>query len=106
MDIKILEKKENKLLNRLEVRFAVDHSGKPTPKREEIRKKLCALLNCKENTMIIKKLITPFGKNITIGKANVYKSHDDLKKVEPKYLIKRDFPEKEKEKPKEENKGE
>ena len=115
MDVKILEKKENKLLNRLEVKFAVSHVKGPTPSRQDVREKLVSVLKCKEDLLVIKKINTSFGKNVSIGKANVYKDKKSLEKIEPKYILKRNFPEKkaekteeskEEEKKVEENKGE
>ena len=44
MEINIIKKFENKLLNRDEYEFSVDYDG-ATPKRIQIRDKLTALVN-------------------------------------------------------------
>ena len=40
MKINIINKTENKLFNRTEVEFEVEHSKAPTPSRDEIKKGL------------------------------------------------------------------
>ena len=88
MEIKILDKKENVLLNRTEIEAEIEHSGKPTPSRADIREKLAAMLSADKNLIIIQNLKQDFGSK-TKFTAMLYKSKDDLEKAEQKYLIKR-----------------
>jgi ribosomal protein S24E len=91
MKIKIIEKNTNKLLDRLEVHFEVD-SEKETAKRLEVRSKLAALINYDENLVVIKGIHQETGNRRSKGIAHAYKSVDNLKHVEPEYLIKRNTP--------------
>ena len=38
--VELLEEKKNDLINRTEVQFRIDHFGKGTPNRLEVKKKL------------------------------------------------------------------
>ena len=91
MKIKVLEKKTNKLLDRLEVHFEVE-AEKETPKRLEVRSKLAAMINYDENLVVIKGIHQETGNRRSKGIAHAYKSVDNLKHVEPEYLIKRNTP--------------
>ncbi len=97
MKIKIVEKKTNVLLDRLEVSFVVE-SEKETPKRLEVRSKLAALINYDENLVIIKGIHQETGNRKSKGMAHAYKTVNNLKIVEPEYLIKRNIPKAPKEK--------
>ncbi|NHJ39120.1 MAG: 30S ribosomal protein S24e [Asgard group archaeon] len=91
MNIKIIEKNKNKLLDRLEVIFEVE-SPKETPKRLEVKAKVAALINYDEKLVIIKGIHQETGKQQSKGIAHVYESEEVLKRVEPAYLIKRNTP--------------
>ena len=45
MEIKIIEEKENPLLNRTEIRFECDYEGEGTPKILDVKHKLVAIVN-------------------------------------------------------------
>jgi len=92
MKIKVNEKITNKLLDRLEVHFEVE-SDNETPKRVEVKSKLAAMINYDENLVIIKGIHQDTGARKSTGIAHAYKSVDNLKKVEPEHLIKRNTPE-------------
>jgi small subunit ribosomal protein S24e len=103
MNIKILSDKQNPLLKRREVQFQVEHAQTgSTPPRQEVRKALASALNANVDLVIIKKFETKTGTNAAIGMANVYDSAEQLRLIEPEYIIKRNVPA---EKPKEEEKG-
>ncbi|MEM3700344.1 MAG: 30S ribosomal protein S24e [Candidatus Bathyarchaeia archaeon] len=103
MDIKIISDKKNPLLKRREVEFQVEHTQMgSTPHRLEVRKALASALKANIDLVVIKKFETKTGTNTAIGMANVYDSAEQLKLIEPEYIIKRNFPA---EKPKEEEKG-
>jgi small subunit ribosomal protein S24e len=88
MKLEINEKKENKLLDRLEVKFYIKESG-PTPKRNEVREQIATKLGIKPDGIILDWLEARYGEQVTVGYAKVYKSLEAASKVEPKYLIKR-----------------
>ncbi|MEM2924250.1 MAG: 30S ribosomal protein S24e [Methanocellales archaeon] len=97
MNIKIVEEKTNQLIKRREILFKIEHQG-PTPKREEVKDKLAALLNSKPELIIIKYMRSEFGKRETTGRANIYESEERLKQFEPLHLIQRGKKEKGEEK--------
>ncbi len=89
MELIIDEKKENPLLNRIEIRFRVRHPKAPTPKREDVRNLIAANLNVEKDRVIIDKMHTPFGIHETRGYAKVYNTVEDAKKIEPDYILRR-----------------
>ncbi|MDI6691465.1 MAG: 30S ribosomal protein S24e [Candidatus Bathyarchaeota archaeon] len=102
MDIKIISDKKNPLLKRREVQFQVEHTQTgSTPPRLEVRKAVANALKTDVDLVVIKKFETKTGAHAAIGIANVYDSVEQLKLIEPEYIIKRNVPA---EKPKEEGK--
>ncbi len=103
MKVEVVNKVENPLFKRTEVKFRVDHAGAPTPKRLDVRPQLAALLGVAEDLLVIDKLASTHGRQIASGIARTYSSREQLEKVEPKYLLKRGLPKEAKpEKPAEE----
>jgi len=88
MEIKNIDKKENKLLNRTEVIAEVQHSKSPTPKRLDLKRQIAAKLGTNEELLVIKKIESTFG-SITRVYANVYPSAKELNKIEQKHILKR-----------------
>jgi len=89
MNIEIVEKKENKLLNRTEVHFRVIHEGEKTPERELVKNDLAEILKAKKGNIVLEYLKPEFGIQRSIGYAKIYKSIDDAKRVEKEYILKR-----------------
>jgi len=89
MDIEILSKEENALLNRIEVEFKVVHEGKQTPKRSEVKDMVATLLKASKDVLVIDHMESSYGKGESIGYAKVYKTADDCQKVEPDHILKR-----------------
>ncbi len=87
MEIKILEKRENPLLHRVEVKFEISHPKSATPSRDEVRNLLAANLNADKSRVVLDKIITPFGSMVSEGIAKIYDSVEDAKKVEPEYVL-------------------
>lgn len=103
MKVEIVEKAENPLFKRVEVKFRVDHAGAPTPKRLEVRARLAELLGVAEELLVIEKLASTHGLQVASGIARAYTSREQLEGLEPKYLLKRGLPKaKPEEKPPEE----
>lgn len=103
MELKIISDKKNLLLKRREVEFQVEHTQTgSTPPRLEVKKALANTLKVNIDLVVIKKFETKTGTNVAVGTANVYDSAEQLKLIEPEYIIRRNFPA---EKPKEEEKG-
>lgn len=89
MDIEISEKKQNPLLNRLEVRFIVHHTNEKTPTRDAIREKIAAQLSSKKGNIVVDSMNSVFGKATTKGYVRVYDTPEALAKNEPHYILKR-----------------
>ncbi len=95
MKVKILEKKENKLLRRLEVIFEVQHEdGGGTPPRSKVREEIAKKLKKERDVVFLKKFITKTGLNVSVGRANIYDSVDSARAIEPEYIIMRNTAEK------------
>ena len=84
MDLKIISKKDNPLLSRVEIKAQADFVKEPTPKQDEVKKKIASAEKANEKVVVIKKIDNSFG----VGRINilayVYSSEDELKKIEPK----------------------
>jgi len=87
MDIEISQRKENKLLERLEVRFTVHHTGKNTPKRDEVAALLKNTLNTGSKVVVVDNLRSEFGRPATRGYAKVYDNKEAALKVESNHLL-------------------
>ncbi len=83
--IKIIEDKVNELLERREVKVEVLENLK----REEVRKMVAENLKENENLTVVVKLQPVFGEKKYIGRIHIYKSEEQMRKIEPKYLLKR-----------------
>ena len=79
--MKILEKKSSPLLDREEFLLSLEFEG-ATPKKEELRKKFIEFLKVKEDCLIIKKVQQESGRTRVKIKVYVYKSGEDLKRIE------------------------
>ena len=85
MKIKIEEKHENSLLKRQDITFLVDHSGTATPSRIDLRAKLAAMLNSKEDQLYIIKLSGLYGQSTSQGYAHLYPTKEAALKQEQAY---------------------
>jgi len=92
MEVELVEEKNNVLLKRREVKFSVKYAG-ATPKREEVRNKLIALLDSDKKLTVLDYLKSDYGRQRAEGYVKVYVDAQAMK-VEPSYKIKRNFPEK------------
>jgi small subunit ribosomal protein S24e len=88
LDIKIIEEKNNPLLNRREIVFKVDHES-ATPSRKSIVDRIAATMNSKEGLVVIDNLKTEFGKRETIGYAKIYETEERAKQVERPHITER-----------------
>jgi small subunit ribosomal protein S24e len=104
MDVEIVEDRENTLLRRREVRFKASYHG-PTPTRQEARSKLVAVLTSDGQLTVLDKLESEYGAQTAVGYVKVYADKDAMK-VEPEYVLERNFEVKEKAAPAEGGGGE
>jgi small subunit ribosomal protein S24e len=96
MDFEVTSDKRNELLSRREVRFTLRYEG-ATPSRMQIIGKVCALMNVKEQQVVLDSLNSGFGKMELTGDVRIYDSEEGRKKTERAHMMTRGMP-----KPKEE----
>ena len=108
MKVEIVEKSENPLFQRVEIKLKVDHAGEPTPKRLDVRAQVAAQLGVAEELVVIEKLAGAYGRQEASGIARAYSSKERLEALEPKYILARGLPKEAKpeEKPAEKPKAE
>lgn len=87
MEIEIVSKKENELLDRTEVTFKALHSKEGTPQRETVREKLASIMKATKERVIVDSMDSAFGKMETVGYAKVYKTKDAAMKFEREYVL-------------------
>jgi ribosomal protein S24E len=87
MELTIKEKNDNVFFKRTNVVAEIQHTGEPTPKRENVKKLLAAKCGAEEGLVVIKELKTSL--NTTKCTAEVYKDRKDLEKYARKYLLER-----------------
>ncbi len=91
-DIEILQEKKNSLIERVELQVKINHFGKGTPNRLDIKKKIAALKSSDENLTIVKKVKTHFGGTEDISKVYIYDNKKDLEFFEPFHIRVRNLP--------------
>ncbi len=89
MEVEIISKKENPVIDRMELNFRVSHPKEVTPKRKEIRDEIAAQLKVQKDRIVIDNMKPEFGKPETMGYAKIYKSKNDALKIESKAVLKR-----------------
>ncbi|MEM2874529.1 MAG: hypothetical protein QW567_00670 [Candidatus Hadarchaeales archaeon] len=96
MKLEILEKVENRVLERTEIKFRVDHTGAPTPSRKELMAALSSALGVPEELITLERISGTHGSTSSRGSARIYPSREKLMKAEREYLLKRGLPKEEK----------
>jgi len=87
--MEIIDKKENPLLNRVEIRFQLRHEGNPTPDRSQLRSGVASLVpGTSASNVVVKDVQTRFGQPLTSGLAFIYDSSDAMQ-IEPRYVLER-----------------
>jgi len=82
MELKIIEKKDNKLLSRVEIIAEMVHEG-PTPGYEVIRKALAKQLDADESLIAVKHIYPSYGESRVKIIANIYEDKKAMEKIEP-----------------------
>lgn len=89
MKMEITEKKENKILNRTEVRFTIDHKGESTPTKAAVVEEIAKMMKAKKDVVVLNSVETVYGNGQSKGYAKVYDSKESAQKIEPEYILKR-----------------
>ncbi len=79
--MKLIQEKENKLFNRKELVYETSFSG-TTPKKEEIKKSISEISKSSEDLIVIDKIHQVYGAKTARINAKIYKTPEELKKVE------------------------
>ena len=87
--MEIKERRENNILNRVEIAFSWRHDSKSTPSRKEVMDLVQTLEpGANRDLIVIKDCETRFGQPLTTGTAYIYASKEAMA-VEPDYIHKR-----------------
>ena len=87
--MQVIDRKDNPLLNRVEIRFAWDHPNSPTPDLSQMIVAVAkAEPGAKEDLVFIKDVSTRFGMPRTTGLALIYSS-EEASSIEPNFIVKR-----------------
>jgi len=89
MELEMLSKRENPLLNRMEIKFKVSHADGKTPNRNGIREHLASAMKVKKELIVVDHVKSQFGIGESHGYAKVYKTKQDAIKTEPDHMLKR-----------------
>lgn len=89
MKIDIIEKNENKILERTEIQVKIDHVGQAVPTREDFLSKISAQLNKERNQVVLVKLDAQYGEGKSLALIHVYETAERALAVEKEFLLKR-----------------
>jgi ribosomal protein S24E len=87
MEIEILSKKENRLVDRIELAIVAKHQGAPTPKREEVRDLVAVAMKAEKDRVIVDWLDTRYGTGVTKGYVKVYPTKQRALDVEERPIL-------------------
>jgi len=82
MEIEIISKKENPLLNRIEARFSVSHAGKATPRKRDVANALSDEFSTKPDLVVVDEYWTPCAGLAAGGIARIYHDKQSLETAE------------------------
>ena len=84
--IEVRNRIENPLLGRVEIEFAIQHAGQPTPDRKTMRDQASSLEPGSDSSLVVLKHVnTRFGRSETTGLALIYSDIEHARK-EPVYI--------------------
>ena len=89
MELEIVSKKDNPLLDRVELEVLAHHIGEPTPKRDEIREQVAAAVKAKKDQVLVDHMESTFGTGLTRGYVKVYNTKEAALAIEREPIIKR-----------------
>ena len=96
MEIKIISKKENPLLNRTEIEFECNYPTEGTPNLLDVKHKIVALEDSSNDLIVVDNMKPSYGVAKATGLAKIYDSIEKLQEIETKaVLAKNEEPEEE-----------
>ena len=94
MAIEIVKDEENVLLNRRDIVFKTEGTGMS---RKSAKNTLVALLDTTPELLILDRMNSQYGTQDILGYARLYDNEQNLRRIEPDYMIARNAPAKESE---------
>ena len=94
MAIEIVKDEENVLLNRRDIVFKTEEIGMS---RKSAKNTLVALLDTTPELLILDRMKSQYGRQDILGYARLYDNEQNLRRIEPDYMIARNAPAKESE---------
>jgi small subunit ribosomal protein S24e len=89
IEMEVINRLDNPLLNRVEIEFKVTHTNTATPSRGAMRSAIASLEpGASAETVVVKEVSTRFGQPQTTGLAFIYDSVESMQN-EPNYILKR-----------------
>ena len=82
MEIKIIEKRENPLLNRTEIKFECEYPQEGTPKILDVKHKLVAMEDSSNDLLVVESMKPSYGVTKAVGVARIYDSVEKLDEIE------------------------
>ena len=89
MDIEIVKDETNVLLNRRDIEFKTEGTGRS---RESVKSTLVALLDTDPKLLILDRINSQYGMQNLLGYARLYDNEQNLRRIEPDYMIARNTP--------------
>ncbi len=87
--VEIVSERYNKLVRRVEVVGLVHHVGRGTPSRSELRDALSKWSGRPADNVYIRNIMTEYGVNRSLIRANIYDDGERAKAFEPQHVIRR-----------------
>jgi len=88
MELEIINRNDNPLLEREEINFRVMHPKDASPRRKQVREQLAAALNIKASLVVIDQMKADFGRPETVGYAKFYRNVKSMQSIEAPYILK------------------
>lgn len=92
MAIEIVKDEENVLLNRRDIVFKTEEIGMS---RKSAKNTLVALLDTDPKLLILDRMKSQYGTQDILGYARLYDNEQNLRRIEPDYMVARNAPAKE-----------
>ena len=89
MAIEIVNDEENVLLNRRDIVFKTEEIGMS---RKSAKGTLVALLDTAPELLILDRMESQYGRQDILGYARLYDNEQNLRRIEPDYMIARNAP--------------
>jgi len=89
MQLEIVTRKQNPLLDRTDVEFRALHDGEKTPARSTVRDQLASQFGVGKDVVIVDHMNSDYGRGVTVGFAKVYANVEKARYHERDYLLKR-----------------